>query len=146
MELDILMTLQWRLNFSTVFFWLGCYLELLREHLLEEAIEPLRIMAFELLDLAIHTPGFVVFPYSMLAASALLVRLQDPRLVLLCSRYQAEEIAPCVDWLWSFFRSPDCIIYFNPEEVVEQADYDDAISNNYRTMSFLSDCIRHETL
>jgi len=33
MEIEILMTLEWRLNIASPFFWLGCYLDLLRTHL-----------------------------------------------------------------------------------------------------------------
>lgn len=144
MELDILMTLQWRLNFSTVFYWLGCYLELLRGSPLQSAaIEPLRAMTLEVLDLAVHAPGFVIFPYSMLAAAALFIRLQDPQLIYRCSRYRPDDMGPCLDWLWSFFRCPDCIIYFDPRDSIEEEEYHDAIGINYRVMTFLSDSVRH---
>lgn len=79
MELDILASVQWRLNFPTVYYWLGSYLDCLRgqHRVRDEAIGPLRLFSLELIDMAVHTPIFVMFPYSMITAAALYIRLQD---------------------------------------------------------------------
>lgn len=52
-------------------------MELLRSHLNAEAIEPLRSFSLELIDLAIHTPISLMYSYSLMAASALYLRLQN---------------------------------------------------------------------
>ncbi len=69
----------WRLNFRTVYFWLGSYLELLRPYLRDDVIEAVRASALELVDLAMHVPRFMATPYSVIAASALYIRLEDGR-------------------------------------------------------------------
>ena len=110
---------------------------MLRLHLNEEALEPLREFSLEMIDLALHTPVFIVFPYSMVAAAALFIRIQDDGLIWQCTGYRLDNMKTCVDWLWSFFRCPECIIYFHPEEAVDHEDFDSAIGNNYRVMNYL---------
>jgi hypothetical protein len=71
------MTIQWKLNVPTVYYWLGSYLELLRDDICLVEREDLRNACLELVDLAIHLPLSLMFSYSLIAASALYIRLQN---------------------------------------------------------------------
>lgn len=137
MELEILMSIQWRLNFATVYYWLGSYLDLLRFHLHPSTISPLRHFTLELLDLAVHTPIVMLFPYSMIVAAALHLRIQDAQLIRKVTPYGAEELIRCGEWLWSLFRCPEGVVYFEPEEHIDGVDFDAAVGTNYRIMNFL---------
>lgn len=80
MEVDVLMKLKWKLNFLSVYYWLGFYLELLRPCLASPSIEMIRIAVMNIIDIAVHCPGFLAFPYSLLSAAALHLRLGDGKI------------------------------------------------------------------
>ncbi|PJF17870.1 hypothetical protein PSACC_02300 [Paramicrosporidium saccamoebae] len=141
-ELDVLMALQWKLSFPTVYFWLNLYLDLLQNHLCSEMIESLRASSLQLIDLAIHTPIMLLHSYSVLAASALYIRLQDEVLIRQCSEYLWTDLQPCVDWLWGLFSCPECVVYFDPQETVSGEELDEALGTNARIMSFMMEQIR----
>ena len=76
-ELSILMAIQWKLSVPTVYYWLSSYLELLQDDFSPEGMEALRESCLELIDLATHLPLSLMFTYSLIAASALYIRLQN---------------------------------------------------------------------
>lgn len=143
-ELEILMMVQWKLNFPTPHFWLNLYAELLwsDEHLSLKEFVSVRKEAMDILDIAIHTPIMLSFKYSILAASALYIRLQDEWLTMQSTEYTWPEIQPCVDLLWSLTGIPDYIIYYDSNDTVSEEEFDYAIESNTRAMNWLMEQIR----
>lgn len=88
----------------------------------------------QLIDLAIHAPITLVYPYSMVAAAALHIRIQDERLVTYASGYAHDELRPCIEWLWGLHRIPHGVVYFDPGTRVTAEQFDEAISTNARIM------------
>lgn len=141
-ELEVLMAIQWKLNFPTVYFWLNLYLDLLRVQLGIDFVTRLRSTCLEILDLAVHTPIVLSFRYSVIAASAIYIRLQDEWLVMQCTEYSWPDMQACVDWLWGLFSCPENVVYFDPSAMVSEEEFDEAVETNGRIMNFLMDQVR----
>lgn len=76
-ELDMMMVMRWHLNVASPFYWIGCYVRILEPYLPWGMDKVLLDASLELVDLAIHTPTSLHYSYSVLAAAALSIRLNQ---------------------------------------------------------------------
>lgn len=131
------MTLRWRLNAPTIYYWLGSYLELLRFRFSPKEVEDIRRHCIVLLDTAIHTPPNIIYRYSLIAAAILVLRIKDADLIYWASGYSQYDLAQCTEWLTSLFDCAEGIVYYDPSDRILDSQYDGAVRQNARVMRSL---------
>lgn len=150
-ELALLDALDWRIGVPTTLYWLGLYLDLLEFSIAEHCtdghvmrIETVRKRAIAILDLVMHTPTQFSFPYSMVAAAAISLQLNDERLVTACTAFFPEQLRICVSWMLGlYYACPETIVFLSPKSPIDDGCRD---SNNHEgRISFLNNSCNNDS-
>ena len=115
---------------ATPFYWLGCYVNILRPAIGLDFSKVLFESVLEILDLTTHTSIFITYYYSVIAAAAFHIRLQSFKWLKYATGYEYEQIRPCVRAMVAFLKIPHALEFPSPEERISGPEFDRIIVRN----------------